>query len=193
MEVVAGWRARRQIQQTKTRQRCDALASFDEPGQRQTQLEERRVVRANAAHGEESDFHGAPPRMVNTTASISATTGMKNRCRHDSRQPVRKHTAGMATPPMMKPSDAPEAHDAAAKRVVAAQEIVAMEEQAEARARDECKKEQPPAELPIEDMGRSRHSAPPSIRYEGSAVDGYTWRTTGYRLTASSRCRISVS
>src|SRR5439155_6512901 len=88
-------------------QRCDRLAALDESGQREAEREQLRIVRADAAHREESDLHETPPISVHTTANTNATTGMKNRWRNPSRHAVRKHTAGMAMPPTMKPIDAP--------------------------------------------------------------------------------------
>jgi hypothetical protein len=96
--------------------------------------------------------------MVQTTASTSARTGMKNKCRQPSRQPVRKQTVGTANNeaergavphsrgrqrpgrigkdhvqhPKRRQRDVSQPNDAAAERVVAAEEVVAMEEQSEA-------------------------------------------------------------
>jgi hypothetical protein len=45
-------------------------------------------------------------RKVCRTAIIKALTGIKNKWRKLTRQDARKHTAGIVTPPIMKPNEA---------------------------------------------------------------------------------------
>ena len=66
-------------QQSEARQRRDHLAALDEPGQRETQIGERLVVGAHAAHCDEADSHESPPRMNASVAPSRLRTGSGKR------------------------------------------------------------------------------------------------------------------
>src|SRR2546421_11406642 len=95
-------------EQTQTRQRSDNAVAVHESGQSETELSEFLVVRAHAAHGDETDpFHNLmTSQSVNVPPVIRLTTGIRNSARSRGRRARTKQQMGIVTAPRTNPHDA---------------------------------------------------------------------------------------
>ena len=95
-------------EQREARQGGDDFAAFDEAGQGETGGEQLRVLRADAAHGNEADaflFHNSA-RKVSAPATSRLSTGTAKRWRAARKCAASAQQTGIVTPPMRKAPDA---------------------------------------------------------------------------------------
>ena len=97
-----------ECQQTEARQRSDNAIAVHESGQSETESGEFLVVRAHAAHGDETDpFHNLmTSQSVNVPPVIRLTTGIRNSARSRGRCARTKQQMGIVTAPRTNPHDA---------------------------------------------------------------------------------------
>jgi hypothetical protein len=83
LEVLASVMLRRHAgegEQTQARERCDNLAPFHEPGQREAEPEQLRITDPNSAHGNQTDLHArSMSERKSAVAVIRLSTGTKKK------------------------------------------------------------------------------------------------------------------
>jgi hypothetical protein len=105
-DVDAVGRRAGQRQQAEARQRRHDLRSLHESRQRQAESSELRIVRADAAHGQKSEFHDSHPARSAASPTSTPATGIGKRCRKPRRHAVRKQHADIVATATRNPAEA---------------------------------------------------------------------------------------